>query len=101
MNDKHKCLICGRPTTNLWRDYWEHLKPYQRGGFQCLRGNMQMSGKFRGFMSCVYLSSPLITTIRFWGNRKMTLDFGPDPMVLHALAIEGEKLKNRQKVGKP
>ena len=93
MKNKAICMVCGRMTENPWLDLWKHFKPYQAGGFRFLHGNMQMSGAFGGFMSCVYLSSPLINTLRFWKYRKSTLDFGPDPMVLHRLKLEGDKIE--------
>lgn len=87
------CAWCGRETNHLGLHLWDHFKPYQPDGFKYFAGNVSMDGKFSAFMSCIYLSSPLINAIRFWRYRKMTLYFGPDPMVLHQLVINGEKLK--------
>lgn len=92
MSDK-KCIICGRETWHPFLHLWDHLKPYERGGFDCLKGNMAMFGRWRGFLSCLYMASPLINTIVHWRTRGATLDFGPDPMVLHALKIEGDKVR--------
>lgn len=87
-----RCLICGQETKRPVAAFLTHFKPYEYNGFKYYAGNKSMFGAYDAFWSCVYLTSPLIKTIRFWKTRKMTLDFGQDPMVLHALVIEGEKL---------
>lgn len=94
MTDKH-CLICGKKTSTPLASMWLHLKPYEENGFKYFKGNRDMFGTWSAITSCIYLTSPLISTIRHWKTRKMSLDFGSDPMVLHALAIEGEKITKK------
>lgn len=50
-----------------------------------------MAGRWGGFWSTAYLASPLLNSLRHWRYRAATLDFGSDPMVLHALVIAGNK----------
>lgn len=94
-----KCIICGDNTSRPIVAALYHFRLYEGGNWQWMRGNMQMSGRWRGFWSTMYLVCPLLNTLRFWKYRKATLQLADGKPLESAFDEKGCAIKSSEQRG--